>query len=460
MNNMDITGQGVLRVHPGNRRYFTNDTGRAIYLTGSHTWAARQERGIEGVTPDFDFPAFIRFMADHGHNFLRLWAWEHAQWMQFAPADRLIRYEPLPFERTGPGEALDGKPKFDLTRPDKAYFARLRERVQIAGRAGIHVAVMLFQGFSVEQKHKPGVDPKLGNPWDGHPFHRENNINGIDGDPQRTGEGMGTHQLQTPRVTAAQEAYVRWTIEALNDLGHIVWEIGNECHSATMPWQEHIAAYIRRVEAGMPRQHLVGMTGAPIKTATLLESSADWISPFGNNAFYSDPPAADGGKIWVHDTDHGAPRGTDATWPWRAFLRGGHFITMDPYKDARIDSPREPEPKWEGIRRAMGQTRKFAESLDLAPLLPRPELASTGYCLAHPGDEYLVYEPATKGAPFTVTLDPGPYAIRWIDPNDLKVLESLTLTHRGDRPHSFQPPDRRSMLLHLRAEPPARGVRN
>jgi hypothetical protein len=36
---------GPLRVHPTNPRYFTDDTGRALILTGSHTWQNLQDRG-------------------------------------------------------------------------------------------------------------------------------------------------------------------------------------------------------------------------------------------------------------------------------------------------------------------------------------------------------------------------------------------------------------------------------
>ena len=88
-------GQSPLRAHPDNPLYFTNGSGRAIWLTGSHTWATFQERGVAGQTPDFDYDAWLDFMARNGHNFLRLWRWEHAQWMQFVPAETLIRYEPM-----------------------------------------------------------------------------------------------------------------------------------------------------------------------------------------------------------------------------------------------------------------------------------------------------------------------------------------------------------------------------
>ena len=47
----------------------------------------------------------------------------------------------------------------------------------------------------------------LNNPWRGHPFHRANNINGINGDPGGDESGEETHELLIPAVTAIQENY-------------------------------------------------------------------------------------------------------------------------------------------------------------------------------------------------------------------------------------------------------------
>src|SRR5262245_4744640 len=46
---------GPLRVDPANPRYFTDGSGRAIYLTGSHTWDARQDMG----THLFDYERYL-----------------------------------------------------------------------------------------------------------------------------------------------------------------------------------------------------------------------------------------------------------------------------------------------------------------------------------------------------------------------------------------------------------------
>ena len=40
---------GPLRRNPANPRYFTDDTGKGVYLTGSHTWAVMQDMWLEGA---------------------------------------------------------------------------------------------------------------------------------------------------------------------------------------------------------------------------------------------------------------------------------------------------------------------------------------------------------------------------------------------------------------------------
>jgi hypothetical protein len=51
---------GPLSVHSDNPRYFVDSQGSTVWLTGSHTWAYFQERGVEGETPDFDYQRYAR----------------------------------------------------------------------------------------------------------------------------------------------------------------------------------------------------------------------------------------------------------------------------------------------------------------------------------------------------------------------------------------------------------------
>src|SRR5690348_13693716 len=116
------TFQGPLRVHPTNPRYFTDHSGRAIYLAGSHTWFNFQDGGPVDPPPTFDYKAYLDWMGRYGHNFIRLWAWEQARW---APWEGEFFAAPHAYERTGPELALDGKPKFDLEKFNENYFNRL-----------------------------------------------------------------------------------------------------------------------------------------------------------------------------------------------------------------------------------------------------------------------------------------------------------------------------------------------
>jgi hypothetical protein len=65
--------------------------------------------------------------------------------------DRLKWLDESGRRRTGPGVALDGEPKFDLTQFDPEYFDRLRSRVSAALDCGIYVSIMLFMDGPLER---------------------------------------------------------------------------------------------------------------------------------------------------------------------------------------------------------------------------------------------------------------------------------------------------------------------
>jgi hypothetical protein len=158
----------------------------------------------------------------------------------------------------------------------------------------------------------------------------------------------------------------------------------------------------------------VGLTGhGAERLASLLESPADWASPGRRDGYGEDPPAWDGKKVSLLDTDHIWGVGGNPAWVWKSFLRGHNPIFMDPYDGAVLGKP--GDPRWEPVRRAMGQTRRFAERVNLTEMAPCGELASPGYCLARPGVEYLVYQPR-KGEGFSVELKAGTYRYEWFDP--------------------------------------------
>lgn len=404
---------GPLTVHPGNPRYFADGDGRAILLTGSHTWTTVQDAGRVWPPPRFDFDAWVDWTTGHGHNFVRLWAWEQARWAPWIAGD--FFFDPLPFARTGPGVALDGRPKFDVTHYDERYFGRLTERVGQAERRGVYVSVMLFQGWSVEDK--PFTLGEGNNPWPGHPFHAANNVNGIDGDPRQTGHGVDTHTLRDPAITALQRAYIRRVIAAVNCFDNVLYEITNEdMHSdENTAWQYAMIDAIHEEEAcGGRKRHPVLMTvpwPAPPSNELLFHSPAEAVSPSslarygtGRDDYCDDPPPADGRKVVLADTDHFWGIGGDAEWVWRSVLRGLNPIFMDPSGgDFVVHRGFDPE-----ARQAMGVARRLSETLDLATLTPCPESASSRFALG--GDGCIV---AYAGRDEPVTVNLGGEADHW-----------------------------------------------
>jgi hypothetical protein len=99
-------------------------------------------------------------------------------------------------------------------------------------------------------------------------------------------------------------------------------------------------------------------------------------------------------------------------------------------------------------RQAMGHTRKYADNVNLAALIPKDSLSTTGYCLANPGSEYLVYQPAS--GPFTVDVVAGTYRYEWFNAaaGAMEANGSVTLPGGSE---SFAPPFSGDAVLYLKS---------
>jgi len=420
---------GPLRVCPDNPRYFADPSGEAVLLVGSHVWNNLQDIGPTDPPAPFDWDAYVDWMAALNHNFIRLWRWELVEWDTRANHEQQPRHHlcsPHPWLRTGPGEALDGKPRFDLSRFDEGYFARLRERVRSAGDKGIYVSIMLFEGWGLQ------CVPRA---WEAHPFHPENNVNGVGGSLSGgKPPGIGVHELLDPAVTALQEAYVRKVIDTVNDLDNVLYEISNENHPPSTQWQYHMIDLIHEYERGKPKQHPVGMTfqyqGG--RNQTLFDSPANWISPNPDGGYSSDPPAADGSKVIITDTDHLWGIGGNKEWVWKSVCRGLNPIFMDPYDGKVLGSAFDP--RHDPVRRNMGYALRLSRQVRLTDLRPWNQGCSTAYCLANPGQEYLAYLPGGAQATLDLSGAEGTFATQWLDPATGTTATGAPLEGGGIRP--------------------------
>ena len=445
---------GPLRVNPKNPRYFSDGSGKAIYLTGSHTWANLMDRGqLNPPGVIFDYAAYVKWMVSHNFNFMRLWTAElpDAGPGPDFPEGNFVA-PPWKWLRTGPGFASDGGLKFDLTKLDQKYFDKMRTRTLMAGQNGIYVSVMLFNGYELQFDTHPK---------DGDPFVASNNINGVD----CPGACPNNNAEISDAVWEIETAYFRKVIDTVNDLDNVLYEVSNEAGSPySDSWQVRVINYLKQYESTKPRQHPVGMTfqwqgGSDL---TLDRSPADWISP-GSHV-----PPSDGHKVIINDTDHAFGYSefkrsgpiAQRAWVWENFVFGNNVVFMDPYLTKWPDrsyppgttaDPNvgvQPDPYWNVIRDAMGSTRTYANRMDLAAAMPQPSLSSTGFCLANPGVEYLVYQPYAKS--FSVHLTSGTYRYEWFNPTTNLVATTGSVIASGEE-QRFTAPFSEDAVLYLRA---------
>lgn len=455
-----------LRALARNPRYFTDGSGKAIYLTGSQTWNTLQDWGTNGRVRPIDFTAFVKMLVTHHHNFTLLWTTELPRVHGLpsttgSPPD--ITVSPLPWIRTGPGQASDGKLKFDLTKFDPAFFSRLRRRVQQLDAAGIYTGVYIFSGEFINAFRSPR---------DGYPFTGGNNVNGID-----DGGGTGSVTMTAPNaVTAYQDAYVKKMVDTLNDLPNVLWIVSEEAPAKSVWWNNHLITLVRAYEATKPFQHPIGYAVRQDgNDASIINSDADWIAP----AERMSPASSCGSghprcKVTVNDSDHSyfgmwndSPR-ANRNFFWINFTQGSQTLFMDPYI---VDYPRqkrnlprppvidgigsEPDPRWENVRETLGYIRSCAERADLAAMAPQPALSSTGHVLADPGaadPEFLIYSPS--GGKFTVNLsnNPGRFAVEWMNPATGGRIAGADAA--GGAVRTFVPPFSGDAVLYLKLKKP------
>jgi hypothetical protein len=481
--------EGPLVVSAANPRYFTigvagSAEGRVVYLTGSHIWNNFHDGlgpgGACAPVPERnDYRTYLEFLKDHGHNFIRLWRWEHFR-SQAAGGDFHLCMTPQPWPRSGAETATDGKARFDLSNFDPAYFERLRGRVIAAGNEGIYVAMMLFDGWALHLS--PGPDNV-----EGHPFHAANNVNGI---------GISSivdYQVLPldPKIQALQEAYIRKVVDTLHDLPNVLYEVVNESSGDTADtvefpdgssiptpigdtteWQYWVIDFLKAYEREMGYDHHpVGMTMQyPVPNQRrvnepLFNGPAEWISPgyddeLMTGRWFEDPPASDGRKVVLTDTDHYAAGMGNALWAWKSFLRGHNPILMD-YGIVDVVDPLDPAlgvPSYESfepVRFAMGDTLRFANRVGLIDMEPRGDLSSTGYVLANPGHEYIVLQPSETAEAFTVTLASGTYSVDWYSLNEREATSTSGVTVKGEGSVTLAAPfTPRPAVVYLKAGPP------
>jgi hypothetical protein len=238
----------MLRLHPENPKLFEFRGKPLVLLTATEHYGAVMNR-------PFRFERYLADAADKGMTLTRLFMLFRELQTPVNPYSTCKPESPdyiAPFERTGPGRALDEEPKFDLDRPNPEFYDRLHRFVGLASDYGIIVEVVLLS-----QTYARRV-------WTMNPLHTTNNVNGLEA--IRWPDYV---TMRHPKLFERQAAHVRKIVTELNRYDNVLYEIcsepggglpregGHAPTSEVNDWLRALIRVVRETEAALPNQHLI-----------------------------------------------------------------------------------------------------------------------------------------------------------------------------------------------------------
>jgi hypothetical protein len=430
-----------IALHARNPHYFVFRGKPAVLVTSAEHYGAV-------INLDFDYKPYLNELAAHRLNLTRTFAGPYLEVHgSFQIANNTLA--PKPGRFISPWAENQGK--FDLTRWNPAYFARLKDFIAEAGKRGVIVELVLFCPYYRDEM------------WDVSPLNTKNNVNGI-GNVTRN----DVLALKDPALTRVQEEMTHKLAADLNRFDNLYYEICNEPYfgGVTLEWQRHISQVIADTEAALPKKHLIAQNIA--NGSVKIDNPDPRVSLF--NFHYSRPPDSvamnEGFNKAIGNNETGFDGAADATYRiqgWDFLIAGGALYNNLDYSFApgyESGGYAYPETQPGGgsrtLRRQLRLLREFMESFDFVRMKPAQGLArgvpdgTSVRALAETGAQYAVYvhhgrivkggkpryqvDAAPRSTPLTLALAEGNYRAEWIDPKTGKVYPAGRFRHdAGER---------------------------
>ena len=444
----------ALALHRDNPHYFLF-RGKPAVLVGS------TEHYGAVLNGDFDFVPYLEELQSKGLNLTRTFSGVYREVPgSFNIKDNTLAPKPgkyvSPWARAGDGD------KYDLTKWNDAYFARLKQFLTEAGRRGVAVELVLFCTFYEDVL------------WDICPLNAKNNVNGVG--------KVGREQVCTLKERAlvdVQLAFVRKVVAELKDFDNVYYEVCNEPYFAGVAddWQRLVAKTVAETEKDFPaeKRHLIARNIA--NGSGKIDRPDPNVSIF--NFHYANPPDAveqNWGLNKPIGYDETGFRGTgDAVYRahgWEFLLAGGavydhldYSFTPDAENGTAPVSDPTPGGGGAALRRQFQVLRKFVDGFDFVRMKPDESAIKSAdrgvrvRALAEPGRQYAAYlnrvveDSATKthagtfldphsGQPtdLVLTLPAGKYRAEWLDPKTGQTTSGEVTIAKADEPAKVTTP--------------------
>lgn len=457
-----LTVAQPLRLLPQNPHYFEYKGKPTVIVGSGEHYGAVMNKA-------FDYKTYLQSLKQDGMNTTRLFTGAYFEVQgAFGIKKNTMAPKPedlmLPWARSTGSESSDrgyslGGNKFDLSRPNPDFFARLTDFMREADRNGVIVEVTLFSSY-------------YGAGWPYHPFNRANNVN-------QTTEirAPDANTLDNGNILGFQENYVRQIVRAVNQFDNLYFEIQNEPWAdlkdtvltrndyhmaetgkadwrATLEvtaqrandWQRRVAGWVVDEEKKLARRHLISQN---IGNFHYPVANADPnVSIF--NFHYTLPEAVSENyhlnKV-IGFNETGFAGSADATYrrqAWRFMMAGGGlFNHLDysfslGYENGQDTSYTAPGGGSPALRRQFRILKNYLETLDLPRLKPANGLVAAApgamtYALTNGQSQWVIYaEPLSlKPAQWQLNLPKGTFRAEWTDVLTGQVIKSETFTHGG-----------------------------
>lgn len=396
-----------IKVHPANPHYLMFRGKPTLLISSAEHYGAV-------INLDFDYDIYLKELGSKSMNQTRVFSGAFREVPgSFGISDNTLAPAPnrylSPWARSAtPGFAHGGN-KFDLTKYDPEYFARLKDFLAKAGAQGVVVEYVFFVNWYLDDM------------WNVSPMKASNNINGIGG----IARGL-VNTLENGNLMAVQEAFVRKVVQELKDVDNVYYEICNEPGAADA-WQKRIAEVIHDEEKNFAFRHLIAQN--------LHEDKMTINSPHLSilNYHYAGPDLARAnyGKNLVMSLDETGFDGS-ADFPyryqaWEFLLAGGGIYSNLDYsfttaKEDGTATQSAPGGGGVNLRKQLQALRRFLESMDFVRMTPNKTLVAGGLpstvsheCLAEPGMQYAFYfRGGTRISP-ELKLPAGDYVAEWMN---------------------------------------------
>jgi hypothetical protein len=403
-------------IHPSDPHRLSR-SGKSWYPAGYYPGAAVNMTGPDYAGDALGYMlAFIDLAAANGIDLFRIWLnWGNVGDPSGGTWDAFIKH---PYQRPGPGQAFDGKPKVDVTKFNPTYFAELAQIVDHAASKGVVVQAMLLDCWHVGFGLSHGFQ-------DRDYFSAKNNVNGVSWATEA--EWLDPKGKVFPH----NQAFVEKVVQTIGDRQNIIWETCNEkkqgnattyASNAADPFHQAVAKVVHDQEQalGFPRHLVIPVdlpehrTVAGHKTPTNGSPGQESIAAMRARLI---APQLSWGVPLISDNDccHGEP---DANFirqkAWAALTAGAHVDVFNNelfIKSVLTNANTANGMKWVGL------TRKMVESLgvDLVGMAPHDELSTNGaWVYARPGDELVVY--LANGGATKLSGLPATYTATWFNP--------------------------------------------